>query len=677
MIGELPEPEPERGRAGAHTAAEANTITDTGTHTGTGAADTADTDSDHRADAATPLLDGERLFHELVVDQARRTPTALAVRCGTRRLTYAELDRASDRLAERLGGQPGGPGQPVAVLVDRSVDLVVALLGVLKAGHAFVPLDPSYPAARRRHMLADSRATVVVSVARLAERAADAATAGSAGGDGVASPDVVLCDAPSPARVRYERAPAGPDDLAYVMYTSGSTGRPKGVAVDQRCLLRGVLAMTSVVRPAPGDVWACVTSPSFDPLIADLFLPLVRGAAVLLATDIEVRDPHALADLFTAGGATIGQATPLVWRALLEAGWAGGLRVALSGGEPLPVPLATELRARCASVWNLYGPTETTVWSTGHRFDPRDGRAVPVGRPLPGTTLHVLDTELRPVPAGRLGEVWIGGDKVARGYHRLPDLTDERFRPDPYGPPGARFYRTGDLGRLRPDGVLELSGRADRQVKIRGHRVEPGEVEVCLTEHPEVVHAVVVARPDADGPRLVAHVQTARDTPPVPDDLHAHARATLPEHAVPSAFAHVRQWPRTPNGKIDHAALVKVLEAPSAGRDAESGTGAVAGSGSGAGAAEGGNGGPVTADTRGQLGSLWQELLDVPRPGLDDDFFALGGHSLLVMRMVAAIRKRFGVRVSTLDVMNRPTVRQLAELIDAERAGLGDHPHPR
>ncbi|MFT2019315.1 non-ribosomal peptide synthetase [Streptomyces sp. 796.1] len=620
--------------------------------------------------AATDAFDGagpaaDRLLSDLLTARARRTPDAIAVRCGGRTLTYAELIAAGERLAAELGG---GPGQPVAVVVDRSLELVVALVGVVMSGHAFVPIDPSYPPERRRHMLVDSGASVVVTVTRLADRlAAERATA--AGGAGAVG-RVVCCDAPGPAPARSVHRPAGPDDLAYVMYTSGSTGRPKGVAVDQRCLITGVLAFGAVVRPAGGDVWATMTSASFDPILVDVFLPLVHGATVLLATDDEALDPQALADLFSTGGATIGQATPLVWRALLETGWPGGLRVALSGGEPLSVGLAAELGARCAAVWNVYGPTETTIWSTGHRVGPRDTHTVPVGRPLPGSTLYVLDAALRPLPAGELGEVWIGGDKVARGYHRAPGLTAERFRPNPFGPPGSRLYRTGDLGRTLRDGAVELVGRADHQVKIRGHRVEPGEVEAHLTAHPDVVHAQVGARPGADGPQLVAYVQPAGAPAPDPSSLREHLRAALPDYMVPGVFVEVRQWPRTPNGKIDRAALAALVPVPRptepAAAPARTDTPAEPATATPAAGPDGPA--PAPDAPASFLVTLWEGLLDGPRPGLDDDLFALGGHSLLVMRTVAAVRKRFGVRLSTVEVMSNPTVRQLADLITAKAA---------
>lgn len=609
-------------------------------------------------DAAGPAAD--RLLSDLLTARARRAPDAIAVRCGGRTLTYAELIAAGERLAAELGG---GPGQPVAVVVDRSLELVIALVGVVMSGHAFVPIDPTYPPERRRHMLADSGASVVVTVVRLADRLAveRAAPAGGAG----AVERVVCCDAPGPAPAPRAHRPAGPDDLAYVMYTSGSTGRPKGVAVDQRCLVTGVLAFGAVVRPAGGDVWATMTSASFDPILVDVFLPLVHGATVLLATDEEALDPQALADLFSAGGATIGQATPLMWRALLETGWPGGLRVALSGGEPLSVGLAAELGARCAAVWNVYGPTETTIWSTGHQVGPRDTRTVPVGRPLPGSAMYVLDAGLWPLPAGELGEVWIGGDKVARGYHRAPGLTADRFRPNPFGPPGSRLYRTGDLGRTLPDGAVELVGRADHQVKIRGHRVEPGEVEARLTAHPDVVHTQVSARPGADGPQLVAYVQPAGDPAPDPSSLREHLRAALPDYMVPGVFVEVRQWPRTPNGKIDRAALAALVPAPGPAEPAAAParTGLAAAPAVAMPSTGSDEPAPAPDGPASFLVTLWEGLLEGPRPGLDDDLFALGGHSLLVMRTVAAVRKRFGVRLSTVEVMSNPTVRQLADLI--------------
>ncbi|MEU7133013.1 non-ribosomal peptide synthetase [Streptomyces sp. NPDC046261] len=584
-----------------------------------------------------------RALHELVAEQADRTPDRVAVRCGDRSLTYRDLAAAGRRAAARLAARGVGPGHTVAVMVDRSVDLPVALLAVLASGAAFVPVDPGYPRERQAHMLADSAATTILTVGRLADRAGTA--------------DVVTLDAPREAEAEQAAAlpTVAPDDLAYIMYTSGSTGRPKGVAVDHRCLVKGVLTMGAAVRPEPGDVWLSVTSASFDPVLIEMFLPLVHGSTIVIATEQQVLDGEALHEVLAASGANVLQATPLTWRMLLDAGWAGGLRVALCGGETLAPALAAELAARCGQVWNIYGPTETTVWSTAHLVTAADRDTVPVGRPLPDTTVHVLDARRRPVVAGERGEVWIGGGGVTRGYHGRPELTDECFVADPFGPPGARLYRTGDLGRLREDGALELLGRADHQVKIRGHRVELGEIENWLQEHPHVAGAAVVPQPDGEEQRLVAYVRPGREQPFDEAELRAHAALRLPRHMVPGAFVRVDVWPRTPSGKIDRRAL-PVPAAPEA---------AAA---------------PAAVDwddaLTAELAGIWQDVLGAAPDGPEANFFGLGGHSLQVMQMVKRVRARFGVRMNAARLMQAPTLGEQAALLKAAVTAAAPDPVP-
>lgn len=594
-----------------------------------------------------------RGLHELVAEQADRTPDHEAVRCGARSLTYRELVVAARDVAVRLAGRGFGRGHRVAVLVDRSVELPVALLGVLLSGAAFVPVDPGYPAERQAHMLDDCGARITLTLARFAERAR--------------TDEVLTLDAPDAGDGRSAgaartgpRCDAGPDDLAYLMYTSGSTGRPKGVAVDHRCLVKGVLAMGAVVRPRARDVWLSVTSASFDPVLVELFLPLVHGATVVIADEHQVLDGEALRDALAAGGATVLGATPLTWGMLLEAGWKGGLRVALCGGEPLAPSLAAELAARADEVWNIYGPTETTVWSTAHRVTAADRRTVPVGRALPDTTVHVLDERMRAAGAGERGEVWIGGGGVTRGYFGMPELTERVFVADPFGPAGGRLYRTGDLGRMDADGTLELLGRADHQVKIRGHRVEPGEIESWLTQAPSVSGAVVVARRDGDDWRLVAYVRLVADAVLDEAGLRAHAAVRLPRHMLPNAFVPIDVWPRTPNGKVDRRALP--APAPSDQRPAH-------------GVRESAGQEPDAAGCRDEvadaLAAIWQDVLGVRPSGPQADFFGMGGHSLQVMRMVKGIRARFGVRMNAVRMMRAPTLADQTELVRA--AVAADH----
>ena len=434
------------------------------------------------------------MLAELVARQVARRPHAPAVTFGATTLTYAELDRRAGSLARHLAAAGAGPGVLVGVYVRRSLDMVVALLAVARAGGAYVPLDPDFPAERLAFMLQDCGAPVVVTQSDLLA-ALPPSSARPVVVDGSRDPEATGAPAAGP----------GPDDLAYVIYTSGSTGRPKGVEIPNRAVVNLLTSMAE--RPGLGqdDVLVAVTTLSFDIAGLELWLPLVTGAHVVVASAAEAGDPTLLARLLDESGATVMQATPATWRMLVDAGWPGrpGFR-ALCGGEALPVALAGSLLDRGVELWNLYGPTETTIWSTVTRVTAR-GETPSIGRPIADTTVHVLDERMAPVPDGEPGELHIGGAGLAHGYRGRPGLTAERFVPDPFGPPGARLYRTGDLARRRPDGELEFLGRLDHQVKVRGFRIECGEVEAALEAQPAVRAAVVVARDE----RLVAYVVPA------------------------------------------------------------------------------------------------------------------------------------------------------------------------
>jgi amino acid adenylation domain-containing protein len=448
----------------------------------------------------TARLYPETGLAELVGAQVAETPDSPAVCFGGAVLTYAELDRRAGRLAGHLVALGVRPGVLVGVYLKRSADLVVALLAVARAGGAYVPLDPDFPAPRIAFMLADCGPPVIVTESALLVSLPphDAAVVCLDGGweDGPTAP------IPSAA---------GPDDLAYVIYTSGSTGRPKGVEIPTRALVNFLTAMAERPGLRPGDVLVAVTTLSFDIAGLELWLPLVTGAQVAIAPTEAAADPRRLMALLDEAGATVMQATPATWRMLVEAGWSGrgGLRM-LCGGEALPVALADQLLDRGDELWNLYGPTETTIWSTALRVTTR-GQPLSIGRPIANTQLYILDPRGEPVSVGVAGELHIGGAGLARGYRNRPELTAERFVPHPFPPtPGARVYKTGDLARWRPDGTVDFLGRLDDQVKVRGFRIESGEVEAALEAHPAVGSAVVVAREEAPGDsRLVAYVVPA------------------------------------------------------------------------------------------------------------------------------------------------------------------------
>ncbi len=463
---------------------------------------------------------------ELVAAQVRRAPGSPAVTFGAATLTYAELDARAGRLARRLAGLGVGPGVLVAVYLERSADMVVALLAIAQAGGAYVPLDPGFPAERITFMLDDCRPHVVATSSRLVDRLPPTAAQ-------VACVDAEPGNA-DPGLTGRAPAHAGPEDLAYVIYTSGSTGRPKGVEIPNRALTNFLLSMADRPGLEPSDVLVAVTTLSFDIAGLELWLPLVTGARVVVASREATTDPVQLMKLLEEAGATVMQATPATWRMLIDAGWRGraGLK-ALCGGEALSVTLADRLLDRGVELWNLYGPTETTIWSTALEVTTR-GQALSIGRPIANTTLYILDEALSPVAVGAAGELHIGGMGLARGYLGRPELTAERFLAHPFDPtPGARVYKTGDLARWRPDGTVEYLGRLDHQVKVRGFRIECGEVETALEAHSAVRSAIVVAREDAPGDtRLVAYV--------VPDD----AGCGRPDDADSEAMAadQVAEW---------------------------------------------------------------------------------------------------------------------------------------
>ncbi|MFG3422746.1 amino acid adenylation domain-containing protein [Micromonospora sp. NPDC048063] len=561
----------------------------------------------------------------LVEEQVARTPDRPAVTFAGRTLSYAELNVRANRLARRLRRVGVGPDVTVAVSMERSADLLVALLGVLKSGGAYVPLDPSYPLDRQRWVLDHSRAAVLVTEPGLADRFAD-----------FAGP-VLRVDDPSLAvECAADPVPVTtPAHLAYVLYTSGSTGRPKGVRVSHASVVNLLTAM----RHAPGltadDTLVALTTFAFDISVLELFLPLVVGARVVVAGRDVGYDAAGLAALLRAEGATVVQATPATWRLLIASGWTGmpGLR-ALCGGEALPPPLAHDLAARVGELWNMYGPTEATIWATTARIAP-DAPEVTIGRPIANLRAYVLDEALRPVPVGVVGELWLGGAGVARDYLDQPGLTADRFRPDPYADrPGARLYRTGDLARWRPDGTIECLGRNDSQVKVRGHRIELGEIEAALQRHPAVRESAVVVR-DIDGePALVAYLAPR---PEPPDEgagrWRAFLRDWLPDYMVPTTYVPLDALPLTDNGKVDRRAL----PAPERGGP------------------RGDVGAAPATPLQAALAERWAQVLGYDRVGIDDDFFDLGGDSFTAIRALSGIEPP----ISVLDLFRHPTIRGL------------------
>ncbi|WP_327699030.1 non-ribosomal peptide synthetase [Streptomyces sp. NBC_00459] len=559
--------------------------------------------------------------------QVARSPQASAVVYEGETLTYSELDARAGELAGRLTACGAGPGSVVAVAVPRSAELMVALLGVLKSGAAYLPVDVDYPADRVAHMLADSGAATVVTTSTTAPRL----PSGHA---------LVLLDTPSEEGPEPLPAqPAHPDDPAYLIYTSGSTGRPKGVVVTHRAILNRLAWMQGEYGLTAGDRVLQKTPASFDVSVWEFFWALCEGAAVVLARPDGHRDPAYLAGLIREQGITTMHFVPSMLEAFLQSeeitadpAWAASLRDVFSSGEALPGAAAARWRELTGvPLHNLYGPTEAAVDVTYHPYDGTPGTTVPIGRPVWNTGLRVLDSCLRPAPEGVPGELYLTGVQLARGYHARPELTAERFVADPYGEPGARMYRTGDLVRRRADGVIEYLGRTDRQVKIRGNRIELGEIEAALSRRPEVAQAAVTV----NGGQLVAYVVAARDADvPSPAELQAALGEDLPAAVIPAAYVVLDALPLTPSGKLDRAAL----PAPQA----------------------------VRAESRAPrnerehaLTGIFAAVLKLEEVGIDDDFFMLGGDSITSIG-VSSRARRAGLDLNPRDVFEHRTPAALA-----------------
>lgn len=608
-------------------------------------------------DTASAAL-GEERVHRLFEAQVDRTPDVVALAFQGTSLSYRELDRRANQMAWHLRALGVGPEAPVGLCLTRSPDMVVALLGILKAGAAYLPLDPSYPLERLTFMVQDARPSVIV--------ADSPALASHDGG-----PTVLRLDAGGDreaiARQPSDRpdAPVAADDLAYVIYTSGSTGRPKGVMLEHRNVANLFVGMDAWVGTGPG-VWLALTSLSFDISVVELLWTLARGFTVVLHPGVGAAAPLAageggvgtgadgsadsVAEQIVRYGVTHVQCTPSLARMLAQDPESlralHSLRTLLVGGEALAPDLASLLiRHASVELLNMYGPTETTVWSAVHRVQAADG-PIPIGRPVANTELYVLDPHQQPAPVGVAGELYIGGAGVARGYLHRAELTAERFLPDPFSStPAARMYRTGDLARWLPDGTVDFLGRVDHQLKIRGHRVEPGEIEARLLEHPGVREAVVIAREGSAGDvRLVGYVVPRAGATLAGDAVRDHLKQRLPDVMVPTHLVVLEALPLTPNGKVDRKALPPP-ELAGPGRPHA----------------------PVRPRTRSEeiVAATWAAALGLGAVGVDDNFFDLGGHSIAAAQIMARLRQAFAVEVPLRALFEAPTVAGLTHLLEA------------
>jgi len=577
----------------------------------------------------------DRRVDQLISAQACRSPEAIAAVCGAHTLSYRELEQRSDRVAAGLRLAGVGPGSLVGIYLDRSLDMLVALLAVMKAGGAYVPLDPDFPRERLSYMVEDAGLSLLITQTSLIA---------SAPGQCRSIDIEQLLDVAAVERLDAPAPNAAGSSLIYVLYTSGSTGQPKGVALEHRNIVNFLLSMQREPGLTSRDRLLAVTTLSFDIAGLELYLPLITGAQVIIAERDDLADGTRLAALLDQHQATVMQATPSTWRLLIESGWRGARDFkVVCGGEALPRELAALLLTWCGELWNMYGPTETAIWSTVHRVVDA-GAIIPIGRPIANTGVYVLDKSGRLVPTGIPGEIHIGGAGVARGYLNRPELTEQKFVPDPFSSAfGGRMYRTGDLGRYLPDGTLEYRSRMDNQVKVRGYRIELGEIEAALDSHPSVQQAVARVFETRPGdPRLVAYI-LPRDSAVNASELRAYLEERLPHYMVPQHFPVVDAFPLTPNGKVDraqlpvpqlHDHLAEAFVAPD-------------------------------TDAEKAVADVFRDVLGIEQVSAQASFFDLGGHSILATRVVAVLRKRGFPGITLRMLFESPTVAALGRKIES------------
>ena len=576
---------------------------------------------------------------QLVEQQVKRTPDAIAAVFGEKRLTYRELNQRANQLANELRKHGAGPDQIVGVFVERSTELIVALLAIVKTGAAYLPMDPLFPSERLGYMLEDSGTRLLVT--QQGFRRELPAFAGT----------TILMEDDGWLANRSEdlAIPVGPEHLAYLIYTSGSTGKPKGVQVPRGALTNFLWSMRESLQLSERDRLLAVTTISFDIAGLEIWLPLLVGAQTVIASQEDAAVGSALRGLVEQHNITFLQATPVTWRLLFEAGWPGkpDLQV-VCGGEAMPPEVANLLVPAVKRVWNLYGPTETTIWSTGYEVTDTK-KPILIGGPLANTQCYILDGRGQPVPVGVTGELYIAGDGLALGYLNRPELTAEKFTGDSFRGGGARMYRTGDLARYQPDGNIECLGRVDHQVKIRGFRIELGEIEAALKDNPEIKQAVVIVREDIPGDkRLVAYYTASPSAEPEvgtisAESLRSHLSGTLPEYMIPAAYVRLESLPLTPNGKLDRKSLPAPETDAYSTRSYE----------------------PPQGEIEIKIAAIWSDVLKLDRVGRHDNFFSLGGHSLLAVSMIDRMR-RSGFEVDARTLFLAPSLAELVAAIETQ-----------
>ncbi|MTI47956.1 MAG: amino acid adenylation domain-containing protein [Firmicutes bacterium] len=583
-------------------------------------------------------FDKNAFIHRLFESQVRKTPDNIAVICKDEELTYSELNESANTLAHYLKKKGLKTGMLVGVCVHRSIDMIISLLGVLKAGGIYVPMDPTYPKERLFYMLEDSEMKFLITENTYLDWLNEAKVE-------------IACIDSDKAIILEESKENLPitedsDGQAYVIYTSGSTGNPKGVQISHRNLVNFLSSMKIEPGITDKDTLLAVTSFSFDISGLEMYLPLITGAKLVLASSDIVADSTKLAEYIEECEATVMQATPVTWRMLLDVGWKNkrDMKI-LCGGEALSANLAKELAHISTEIWNLYGPTETTIWSSIYRVKEITTNKVPIGKPIDNTKMYILDENMNPVPTGVIGELYISGEGVSiKGYLNREELTRERFMVDPFSNDGLRMYRTGDLARYLPDGNIEFLNRVDNQVKVRGFRIELGEIESTLVQCPEIKEAIVIAKENSYGIKdLVAYVFFQRDKMLTTGEMHEYLKTKLPEYMIPSWFIILDKIPLTLNGKIDKKSLpdpentyLNSSEEYVAPRN----------------------------EIEVGVSKIWGELLGIEHIGIDDNLFHMGGHSLIATQLVSRIRQLYQIEFPLNIVFEHPTIRAIANYIE-------------
>jgi amino acid adenylation domain-containing protein len=592
-----------------------------------------------------------KCIHQLFEEQVERTPDAVALVFEEQQLTYRQLNIRANQLAHYLQTLGVKPEVLVGICVERSFEMLVGLLGILKAGGAYVPLDPTYPQQRLSYMLDDSQVSVLLTQQKLVA--------------GLPNHEAVVVCLDTDWDNITQQSPQNlvnnltSENLAYTIYTSGSTGKPKAVQILHRAVVNFLCTMQQQPGITAEDVLVGVTTFTFDIASLEIFLPIIVGARLVMAKREVASDGKQLLNLLVANGATIMQATPATWQLMLEAGWQTGNQLKiLCGGETLSPKLASQLQTRSTSLWNVYGPTETTIWSLISQVESQKDikDIIPIGHPIANTKAYILDKFLQPVPIGVPGELYIGGDGLARGYLNRPELTQEKFIPNPFSTSKSqRLYKTGDLARYRRDGNIEFLGRIDDQVKLRGFRIELAEIEVKLLENPDVREAVVLAREVQPGNKqLVAYIvlnqkylecsqEQSQLQKNIIQNIKSYLREFLPEYMIPNTIMVLESLPLSPNGKVNKRALPtpQILQPQTLANNEV----------------------PQT-EAEAMLAAIWREVLQLEKVGIYDNFFDLGGHSLLIAKVTAKIQEVFGQEISPIEIFKYPTIHSFANYLN-------------